>query len=90
MPDDQIPVPLASFAATLRPRQVDSRTVRSRRAGDPPQTIGVFVQGHEDEIWLKLLEVKHGIERHTAAEWHKLIDRYRDEPAHPADPRYGR
>jgi len=62
--------------------------VRSRQPGSPSTTIPTYSPGHSDEIWLKLLEVRHGIERHTPDEWHALIDRYRDEPAHPADINY--
>jgi hypothetical protein len=39
--------------------------------------------GHPDEIWLKLLRIRHGAERHTHAEWASLIDAAREEPAHP-------
>ena len=47
------------------------------------------VPGHPDEIWLKLLKLRHGTEKHDSAGWFALIDNYRGEPAHPADPRYG-
>jgi hypothetical protein len=39
--------------------------------------------GHPDEIWLRLLKVRHGTERHAVAAWSALIDEMRDEPAHP-------
>lgn len=95
MPEDnfpsqpQTPMPLAAFAATLRPQLVSTSTVRAHRPGAQPTVIRTYSQGHSDEIWIKLLEMRHGIERHTADGWMALIDKYRDEPAHPADPRYG-
>ena len=81
-------MPLQAFGATLRPQLTATRIVRSQRPGEPSRTINVYGAGHPDEIWLKLLEIRHGIERHTAADWHKLIAKYKQEPAHPADPNY--
>lgn len=96
MPDDtkppqppQAPIPLAAFGATLRPQLTSTVSVRSNRPGDAPRSINTYTQGHPDEIWLKLLEVKHGIERHTADGWHALIAKYKSQPAHPSDPNYG-
>jgi hypothetical protein len=95
MPEDstpspsQAPIPLAAFATTLRPRLTASRTVQSRQPGARPSVINTYSPGDPDEIWLKLLEVNHRIERHTSAEWRALIAKYKDEPAHPADPNYG-
>lgn len=88
-PEPQAPLPLAAFGATLRPQLAATRTVQSRQPGAPPGVINTYTQGHPDEIWLKMLAIKHGIERHTADEWHALIARYKAEPAHPSDPNYG-
>lgn len=82
------PIPLAAFGALLRPQLTATQVVQNRRPGSPPHTIRVYSAGHPDEIWLKLLEVRHNNERHTEQEWRALIDKYRDEPAHPADPNY--
>lgn len=81
-------VPLATFAATLRPRNSDSLTLRGSR-GRPGASVFRLVPGEPDEIWLKLLQINHKAERHTMAEWYALIDTYRNQPAHPADPRFG-
>jgi hypothetical protein len=82
-----LPVAFATFAASLRPRAVplvrNGRPVLFR--GRQAQTA---LPGHADELWLKLLRIRHGVEKHTAADWHALIDAMRDEPAHPSDPRY--
>ncbi len=86
MSDDTLPIPLATFAATLRPRLVETRPVRIR--GVAAGTIPIHTPGHADEIWLKLLQMNHKIERHTEAGWHKLIEKYRHMPAHPSDPNY--
>lgn len=76
-----LPVPLEHFAATLRPR-TDPATRPGQRAR--------LLPGEPDEVWLRLLSIRHRSERHTHAEWRSLIDRYRREPAHPSDPRYAR
>lgn len=78
-------VPLAAFAALLQPKIV-TRTVMVR--GRPVQVPVDVDPGDPNEVWLMLLKLRHGHERHTVTEWHGLIDRYRDEPAHPADSRY--
>ncbi len=88
LPETQTPMPLAAFAATLRPQLTRTQIVQARQPGAKPSTISTYTQGHPDEIWLKLLQVKHGIERHTADDWHKLIAHYKKQPAHPADPNY--
>jgi len=84
----ELPITLAAFGATLRPQIASTATVRSSRPGTAPQTLTTYTPGHPDEIWLKLLAMRHGGERHTAADWQALIEQYRDEPAHPADPNY--
>jgi hypothetical protein len=88
-PEAQAPMPLAAFGALLRPQLTRTQTVQSRQPGSKPGIINTYTQGHPDEIYLKLLQVKHGIERHTADGWHKLIAKYKETPAHPSDPNYG-
>lgn len=68
------PVAFSAFAATLRPQPV--RDAAGRAVGLTP--------GHSNEIWLKLLSRLHVAEKHTLADWNALIDRYRNEPAHPS------
>lgn len=72
-PPTEFPVPLPVFARELQPR-AEPHPVTGK-----PQ----LVAGHADEVWLKLLRVNHGNEKHTLAEWRALIDNYRGEPAHP-------
>lgn len=88
-PESQAPITLTAFGATLRPQLISTRPVQSRQPGAKPTPINTYSPGHPDEIWLKLLTINHGIERHSVQEWHALIAKYRDEPAHPADPNYG-
>lgn len=80
------PVAFSVFAATLRPRILP--LVRGGRAvvrnGRPVQTVRA---GHPDEVWLRLLRIRHGAEKHAPAGWQKLIDAMRAEPVHAADPR---
>ena len=77
------PIALATFATALRPRRVP--LVRN---GRPVVVNGAQVmtvtEGHPDEVWLKLLKIRHGSERHTEAEWRAMVDGMRDEPAHPS------
>ena len=79
------PTALAEFAASLRPR-VAERHTSGPMAGRPKK----YEMGHPDEIWLKVLQVNHSGERHTSAEWFAIIDEYRGQPAHPADPKFKR
>ena len=58
--ESQAPIPLATFATMLRPQLVASSPARSRTGGQT-SVIRTYTQGHPDEIWLKLLEVNHGI-----------------------------
>lgn len=83
---DDTAVPLAVFAATLRPRVTATRTISSRRGA--PLPVPVVEPGDPNEIWLRWLQTTHGAEKHTLAEWKKLIDDYAGQPAHPADPNY--
>jgi len=76
-----VPVAFAVFAASLRP---------PLKRDDKGKVVGIEGPGHADEIWLKFIKRQHGMERHSLAGWMALIDRYRDQPAHPADHRYVR
>ena len=80
------PVPYAVFAAGLKPRRVPLV-----RQGKPVvqngRTLMTATPGHVDEVWLKLLKIRHGGEKHTIQGWAALIDIMRNEPAHPSDPR---
>lgn len=56
-----------------------------------PKMIGGEMQpGEPDEVWIKLMRIKHRMERHSITDWRKMLDRYRDEPAHPTHPDYTR
>ena len=69
----EVPMTLDQFARTLRPRRtVDPRTQQVR-----------VLPGEPDEVWLKLLRMKHGRDKRTLAQWKAAIDQYRDLPAHP-------
>lgn len=51
-----------------------------------PVPLAVFAKGLKgtpDEIWSRLLKIRHGSEKHTPVEWQRLIERARNEPAHP-------
>lgn len=80
------PMPYSAFAATLKPRRVPLV-----RAGRPVvqngRTLMTATAGQPDEVWLKLLKIRHGGEKHTVQGWNALINAMRDEPAHPSDPR---
>ena len=81
------PVPYASFAAGLKPRSVP--LVRNGQAVvQNGRQLMTAAPGHPDEVWLKLLKIRHGGEKHTVQGWNALIDAMRDEPAHPSDPRF--
>jgi len=77
---------LAQFALEIGP-QVSVQNLRTR-SGKTVQVATSATAGSDDEIWLKLLARLHGHERHTSADWRALIDKLRDMPAHPSDPRY--
>ncbi len=80
---DEPQVAFAAFAQTLRPRRITVPPARGAtgRAAVPQVRIE---PGHPDEIWLKLLGMRHGREKHTPAGWRALIDGYRGQPAHPS------
>ena len=84
-PSAEFAVAFPAFAATLRPRVVQERAVR----GLATVLVNRTEPGAPDEVWLKLLKIKHGTERHTLAGWQALIDHYRTQPAHPTDLRTG-
>jgi hypothetical protein len=78
---------LAALADELRAKvTVQTLMMRGGRTATVPVTAEA---GSPDEIWLKLLEIRYSHQRHTRSEWKALIDKLRDEPAHPTDPRYG-
>jgi len=82
----ELPVPYAVFAATLRPKYepiVHRGTVLMRRGRPVMHATG---PGHQDEVWLKLLKIRHGQERLPPTEWRKRIESFRGEPAYPAQP----
>ena len=76
------PVPFRDYAKTQRPKEV-----AMVKAGKPVMFKGrpvkTMTPGEPNEIWLKLLKINHGTEKHTLAEWDGLIDTYREQPAHP-------
>ena len=80
-PIAEFPVPLSVFAVTLRPRRVplmrNGKTVVFK--GRPVMTA---TAGHPDEIWLKLLKLRHGADKRTHAQWHAAIDALRNQPAY--------
>lgn len=85
-PPTDFPVPFAVYAAALRPQRVP--LLRSgRQVIFKGRVVMTVTPGHVDEVWLKMLKIRHGSERHTPAEWAGLIDKYREDPAHPTDPR---
>jgi hypothetical protein len=80
------PIPFVAFAKGLGPSV--AVVAPATRPGQAPRI--VVTPGHADEVYLKLLKMRHGRENRTEAEWRKLIDGYRHAPAHPADPNYER
>ena len=42
------------------------------------------LKGTPDEVWSRLIRVRHGLEFHDHATWLTLIDRYRNNPVHPS------
>lgn len=40
--------------------------------------------GTPDEIWTVHMKKMHGRENHTVGDWHRLIENYRHQPAHPS------
>ncbi|MDA8249174.1 MAG: hypothetical protein M0Z28_08340 [Rhodospirillales bacterium] len=48
----------------------------------PLAAFAASLKGTSDEVYTKLLRIRHGMEKHTTAEWRALIDAARREPAH--------
>ena len=69
----ELPVSFQAFAVSLRPQP------RRDASGRP---VAFETPGHPDEIWLKFIGIKHGIEKHSITGWMGLIDHYRNLPAH--------
>ena len=38
--------------------------------------------GTPDEVWTKLVKIRHGREKHTPTEWRKVLNGNRHQPAH--------
>jgi hypothetical protein len=71
-------ITLDVFARTLRPR---TGTVPSTsKPGAMRQTL---LPGDPDEVYLKLLKIRHRGDKRTQEGWKALIDTYRSQPAHP-------
>jgi hypothetical protein len=79
------PVPLSEFARIVGPRTETTQVLRNGQM--VPQT-RLVQPGSEDEVWLRLLRMRHPNERHTMTQWRALITRYKDEPAHPSHPKW--
>lgn len=50
-----------------------------------PIPLAVFtasLKGTSDEVFSRLLRIRHGVEKHTTAEWRALLDAARREPAY--------
>ena len=81
----EFPVPLAVYARSVRPKTVtmtrNGQTVMLK--GRPVMSV---TPGEPEEIFLKLLKIRHGREKHTPAGWKALIEKYANEPAHPGQP----
>ena len=79
-------VAFATFAASMQPRRVPFT-----RNGAPVvhrgRTLMTMIPGHPDEVFLRLVRIRHGGEKHDMAGWRTLIDAMRVEPVHPSDPR---
>lgn len=101
-----VPISFDAFALLLGPRRTvvapgrpgSRQLLPPLRAGGRPRVriVGAVAPrervqaGHPDEVYLRLLRRDHRMERHTEDGWRGLIDRYRNLPAHPHDPRYVR
>lgn len=40
------------------------------------------LKGTADEVWTALLRRLHGREKHTLADWMRVLDAHRDRPVH--------
>jgi hypothetical protein len=41
------------------------------------------IRGTDLEVWSHWLRKNHGAEAHTLGEWRAVVDKWRDQPAHP-------
>jgi len=80
----ELPVPLSKFADALRPQITGYTSVFSKIGGkkSAPRQLATYSSGDADQVWVKLLAVHHGNERHTMSEWRDMIDQYRQQPAY--------
>ena len=74
-----VPVTFSTFASTLRPQAMTVPNLA--RPGTTRQEI---VPGSADEVYLRLVRIRHGSEKHPLEDWQSLIDAMRGEPAHPS------
>ena len=73
------PITFEMFARTLRPQSVTVPNLS--RPGASRQEI---VPGAPDEVYLRLVRIRHGFEKRSPESWQSLIDDMRGEPAHPS------
>lgn len=81
----ELQVPFSVFAATLRPRHVPL-VKNGQQVAFKGRVVMTVTAGHEDEVWLKLLKIRHGNARLTHEGWRAAIDAMRNEPAYPGQP----
>jgi hypothetical protein len=81
-------VPLDAFASTLNPQITGYKTIFPRVGNQnlPPQQVPILSSGDPNAVWIKLLRINHGAERHTLADWAALIQQYENQPAYPGLP----
>jgi hypothetical protein len=41
-----------------------------------------------DEVYITHIRIRHGRENHKPSEWRAVLEKYRNEPAHPLHPQY--
>lgn len=80
-------MPLREFARLIGPR-TESRSIPG--PGGRMMMSARTLPGTEEEVWLKLLAIRHPNERHSAEQWRKFIEQYGKEQAHPTHPEYKR
>lgn len=83
----EVPVPLAAFARIVGPHVEPLRLIRQ---GGRLVAMQQATPGTDEEVWLKLLAIRHPNERHTPAGWRALIAKYGTEQAHPTHPDFGK
>jgi hypothetical protein len=84
----ELPVPFKVFAAAHSPRRVPFMK-NGRQVIFKGRPVYAMSAGSPLQIWLKLLKMNHGTERHTMADWEGLIQEYLNKPAHASDPKMG-